>query len=94
MSDAHAILMVRLSAYPLLPLSIIQAYAQSDERLGKLVSTHYNDLTTIVKVFSQVSSRITESKEKVRHVKDNLTQCKMLLQVRKLGYYSGVKSPT
>ena len=59
-----------------------QAYAQSDERLGKLVSAHYNDLTTIVKVFSQVSSRIGESKDKVRRVKDNLTQCKMLLQVQ------------
>ena len=61
----------------------MQAYTQSDERLGKLVSTHYNDLTTIVKVFGQVSSRITESKEKVRHVKENLTQCKELLQCKR-----------
>ena len=48
-----------------------------------MISDHLTDFTTTIQAFSQLSSRITSSQEKVRAVKENLVLCKNLLHCKR-----------
>ncbi|KAK4881071.1 hypothetical protein RN001_004390 [Aquatica leii] len=51
----------------------------SDKRLDELVSKHEKNLTQVMQVFGVLSQQITESREKIHTVKENLKACKTLL---------------
>lgn len=58
-------------------------YKQCDRRLDELVSKHEQDLLKVMQLFGMLSQQITESKEKIRMVKENLKACKSLLCCRR-----------
>lgn len=58
-------------------------YKECDKRLDNMISDHLTDLTSTIQTFSQLSSRITTSQEKVRAVKENLMSCKNLLHCKR-----------
>ncbi|XP_070541139.1 exocyst complex component 4-like isoform X2 [Ptychodera flava] len=58
-------------------------YKQLDKQLGKLVEAHYSDLQVTVQSFSGISARITNSREKLATLKENLTSCKALLHCKR-----------
>jgi len=51
--------------------------------LNELVSRHDQQLTQVLPLFSQVSSEVTASRERIHAVKENLGVCKRLLQCRR-----------
>ncbi|XP_015108792.1 exocyst complex component 4 [Diachasma alloeum] len=58
-------------------------YKRSDQRLDELVSLHDQDLTEVMKIFGNLSERVTTSREKIHAVKENLNACKQLLRCRR-----------
>ncbi|XP_055903773.1 exocyst complex component 4 [Eupeodes corollae] len=62
---------------------IEKEFKKSDQRLNELVSKHDKNLTRVLPLFSQVSTEITASREKIHSVKENLIACKQLLQCRR-----------
>ncbi|XP_041673684.1 exocyst complex component 4 isoform X4 [Drosophila eugracilis] len=62
---------------------IEQEFKRSDLRLNELVSRHDQQLTQVLPLFSQVSSEVTASRERIHAVKENLGVCKRLLQCRR-----------
>ncbi|KAK0167148.1 hypothetical protein PV327_004582 [Microctonus hyperodae] len=58
-------------------------YKRSDQKLDELVSLHDQDLTEVMKIFSNLSERVTASREKIHNVKENLSACKQLLRCRR-----------
>ena len=48
-----------------------------------MISDHLTDLTSTIQAFTQLSSRITSSQEKVKSVKENLMSCKNLLHCKR-----------
>ncbi|XP_070072570.1 exocyst complex component 4 isoform X1 [Drosophila takahashii] len=62
---------------------IEQEFKRSDLRLNELVSRHDQQLTQVLPLFSQVSSEVTTSRERIHAVKENLGVCKRLLQCRR-----------
>ncbi|ALC46761.1 sec8 [Drosophila busckii] len=62
---------------------IEQEYKRSDQRLNELVSRHDQQLTIVLPLFSQVSTEVTASRERIHAVKENLGACKRLLQCRR-----------
>ncbi|XP_033164634.1 exocyst complex component 4 isoform X3 [Drosophila mauritiana] len=58
-------------------------FKRSDLRLNELVSRHDQQLTQVLPLFSQVSSEVTASRERIHAVKENLGVCKRLLQCRR-----------
>ncbi|XP_008550620.1 exocyst complex component 4 [Microplitis demolitor] len=58
-------------------------YKRSDQKLDELVSLHDQDLTEVMKIFSNLSERVTSSREKIHTVKENLNACKQLLRCRR-----------
>ncbi|XP_043651585.1 exocyst complex component 4 isoform X2 [Drosophila teissieri] len=58
-------------------------FKRSDLRLNELVSRHDQQLTQVLPLFSQVSSEVTASRERIHTVKENLGVCKRLLQCRR-----------
>ena len=64
-------------------LKIEKEFKKSDQRLNDLVSKHDQDLTRVLPLFSQVSTQISTSREKIHSVKENLIACKQLLQCRR-----------
>lgn len=47
------------------------------------MSIHDQDLTEVMKIFSNLSERVTASREKIHAVKENLNACKQLLRCRR-----------
>ncbi|XP_036331809.1 exocyst complex component 4 [Rhagoletis pomonella] len=64
-------------------LKIEKEFKRSDQRLNELVSRHDQQLTQVLPLFSQVSTEITSSRERIHGVKENLGACKRLLQCRR-----------
>lgn len=62
---------------------IEQEFKRSDLRLNELVSRHDQQLTQVLPLFSQVSTEVTASRERIHAVKENLGACKRLLQCRR-----------
>ncbi|KAH8336426.1 hypothetical protein KR059_010030 [Drosophila kikkawai] len=62
---------------------IEQEFKRSDLRLNELVSRHDQQLTLVLPLFSQVSTEVTASRERIHAVKENLGACKRLLQCRR-----------
>ncbi|KAK3603022.1 hypothetical protein CHS0354_037770 [Potamilus streckersoni] len=62
---------------------IEKAFRECDVRLGQLVRDHYSDLTRISHDFSNICSRINESREKIKNIKDDLSSCKTLLHCKR-----------
>src|SRR5262245_58595882 len=58
-------------------------FQKSDAQLDALLATHQPSLSAVMALFSSVCGVIAASKENIRGVKGNLTQCKMLLQCRR-----------
>uniref|UniRef100_A0A1Y1MN82 Exocyst complex component Sec8 n=1 Tax=Photinus pyralis TaxID=7054 RepID=A0A1Y1MN82_PHOPY len=54
-------------------------YKQSDRKLDELILKHENNLTKVMQLFSALSQQISESREKIHTVKENLKACKTLL---------------
>ncbi|XP_055384400.1 exocyst complex component 4 isoform X2 [Condylostylus longicornis] len=64
-------------------VKIEKEFKKSDQRLNDLVSKHDQDLTRVLPLFSQVSTQIATSREKIHSVKENLIACKQLLQCKR-----------
>lgn len=58
-------------------------FKRSDQRLEDLVAAHHEDLSTAMQAFSNISTRVTTSREKITAVKEKLTTCKMLLHCKR-----------
>lgn len=55
----------------------------SDQRLEKLVTTHYRDLANVMQVYSRVSTNINDARTKIAAVKGQLAACRGLLHCRR-----------
>ncbi|XP_037947074.1 exocyst complex component 4 [Teleopsis dalmanni] len=64
-------------------LKIEKEFKRSDQRLNELVSKYDQQLTQVLPLFSQVSTEIASSRERIHAVKENLGACKRLLQCRR-----------
>ncbi|XP_074643044.1 exocyst complex component 4-like [Tubulanus polymorphus] len=62
---------------------IQKSHKDSDEKLEKLVSENYDDLSQIMTAFTKISDRISTSRERVQLVKQNLESCKNLLHCKR-----------
>lgn len=58
-------------------------YKKSDQKLDELIASHHESLSAVIQAFGKVSSRLTASREKIRLVKHNLENCKLLLNFRR-----------
>ncbi|XP_067118263.1 exocyst complex component 4 [Centruroides vittatus] len=58
-------------------------FKRSDQRLEDLVAAHDDDLSTAMQAFTNISTRVTTSREKITTVKEKLTTCKMLLHCKR-----------
>ncbi|XP_052228593.1 exocyst complex component 4-like isoform X2 [Dreissena polymorpha] len=77
---------------------IEKAFQESDKKLGLLVKENYQDLTSILKSFSDISDKVNESRTKIKNIKEDLSSCKTLLhckrdELRKL-WIEGVEQKT
>lgn len=64
-------------------LKIEKEFKKTDLRLNDLVAQHDGDLSKVMQLFGQVSSKITTSRDKIHLVKTNLQECKKLLRCRR-----------
>lgn len=64
-------------------LKIEKEFKKSDQRLNDLVSKHDQQLSQVIPLFTNVSTEINSSREKIHTVKENLNACKRLLQCRR-----------
>uniref|UniRef100_A0A1A9X211 Exocyst complex component Sec8 n=1 Tax=Glossina brevipalpis TaxID=37001 RepID=A0A1A9X211_9MUSC len=62
---------------------IEKEFKRSDQRLNDLVSKHDHELSQVIPLFTQVTTEITASRERIHAVKENLSACKRLLQCRR-----------
>ncbi|XP_064602166.1 LOW QUALITY PROTEIN: exocyst complex component 4-like [Liolophura sinensis] len=62
---------------------IEKAFRESDKKLGELVTGNYKDLMTILQSFSTVYKKITDSREKIKKIKEDLSSCKTLLHCKR-----------
>ncbi|RXG52254.1 Exocyst complex component 4 [Armadillidium vulgare] len=58
-------------------------YKKSDARLEALVVDNAKSFKEAMQIFSVVSSRLSESREKLKTIKENLTACKRLLHCKR-----------
>ncbi|OXU21806.1 hypothetical protein TSAR_005060 [Trichomalopsis sarcophagae] len=58
-------------------------FKKCDQRLDELVSAHEGDLTEVMRIFGELSERVTAAREKIHSVKENLNACKQLLNCRR-----------
>jgi len=59
-----------------------EAFAENDEKLDELVSANYEELAVSIKQFGKIGDRISDSRKRIKKVKDDLQQCKSLLYCR------------
>uniref|UniRef100_A0A1B0GEB5 Exocyst complex component Sec8 n=1 Tax=Glossina morsitans morsitans TaxID=37546 RepID=A0A1B0GEB5_GLOMM len=62
---------------------IEKEFKRSDQRLNDLVSNHDHELSQVIPLFTQVTTEIAASRERIHAVKENLSACKRLLQCRR-----------
>uniref|UniRef100_A0A8C7BUI7 Exocyst complex component Sec8 n=1 Tax=Neovison vison TaxID=452646 RepID=A0A8C7BUI7_NEOVI len=60
-----------------------QAYEKCDRDLDELIVQHYTELTTAIRTYQSITERITNSRNKIKQVKENLLSCKMLLHCKR-----------
>uniref|UniRef100_A0A8C3V866 Exocyst complex component Sec8 n=1 Tax=Catharus ustulatus TaxID=91951 RepID=A0A8C3V866_CATUS len=60
-----------------------EAYEKCDRDLDELIVQHYTELTTAIRTYQSITERITNSRNKIRQVKENLLSCKMLLHCKR-----------
>ncbi|KAM6293465.1 exocyst complex component 4 [Porphyrio hochstetteri] len=60
-----------------------QAYETCDRDLDELIVQHYTELTTAIRTYQSITERITNSRNKIKQVKENLLSCKMLLHCKR-----------
>ncbi|CAH1408099.1 unnamed protein product [Nezara viridula] len=58
-------------------------YKKCDQRLNELVSIHKQDLEQVMQLFIQMSTMITNTRDKLRCIKEMLIACKTLLSCRR-----------
>ncbi|XP_078533596.1 exocyst complex component 4 [Lissotriton helveticus] len=59
------------------------AYEKCDRDLDQLIVQHYTELTTAIATYQSITERITNSRNKIKQVKENLLSCKMLLHCKR-----------
>jgi len=59
-----------------------EAFLENDEKLDGLVSENYEELAVTIKQFGKIGDRISNSRQRIKKVRDNLQQCKLLLYCR------------
>ena len=59
-----------------------EAFLENDEKLDALVSENYEELAVTIKQFGKIGDRISNSRHRIKKVRDNLQQCKLLLYCR------------
>ncbi|XP_029470961.1 exocyst complex component 4 [Rhinatrema bivittatum] len=60
-----------------------EAYDKCDHDLDELIVQHYTELTTAIRTYQSITERITNSRNKIKQVKENLLSCKMLLHCKR-----------
>lgn len=60
-----------------------EAYEKCDRDLDDLIVQHYTELTTAIRTYQSITERITNSRNKIKQVKENLLSCKMLLHCKR-----------
>ncbi|KAM6424806.1 exocyst complex component 4 [Rhynochetos jubatus] len=60
-----------------------EAYEKRDRDLDELIVQHYTELTTAIRTYQSITERITNSRNKIKQVKENLLSCKMLLHCKR-----------
>ncbi|KAB0375555.1 hypothetical protein FD755_012198 [Muntiacus reevesi] len=60
-----------------------EAYERCDRDLDELIVRHYTELTTAIRTYQSITERITNSRNKIKQVKENLLSCKMLLHCKR-----------
>ncbi|XP_075781761.1 exocyst complex component 4 [Pelodiscus sinensis] len=60
-----------------------EAYEKCDRGLDELIVQHYTELTTAIRTYQSITERITNSRNKIKQVKENLLSCKMLLHCKR-----------
>ncbi|KAJ8782970.1 hypothetical protein J1605_009578 [Eschrichtius robustus] len=60
-----------------------EAYEKCDRDLDELIVQHYTELTTAIRMYQSITERITNSRNKIKQVKENLLSCKMLLHCKR-----------
>ncbi|GAB0175466.1 exocyst complex component 4 [Grus japonensis] len=60
-----------------------EAYETCDRDLDELIVQHYTELTTAIRTYQSITERITNSRNKIKQVKENLLSCKMLLHCKR-----------
>ncbi|KAL2308876.1 hypothetical protein Nmel_005046, partial [Mimus melanotis] len=60
-----------------------EAYEKCDRELDELIVQHYTELTTAIRTYQSITERITNSRNKIKQVKENLLSCKMLLHCKR-----------
>ncbi|XP_056429153.1 LOW QUALITY PROTEIN: exocyst complex component 4 [Hyla sarda] len=59
------------------------AYESCDKDLDKKIEQHFTELTTAIRTYQNITERITNSRNKIKQVKENLLSCKMLLHCKR-----------
>ncbi|XP_039261309.2 exocyst complex component 4-like [Styela clava] len=59
-----------------------EAFTENDEKLDEMVAINYEELAKTIKQFGKIGERISESRSRIKHVKESLLQCKSLLHCR------------
>nr|CAB3243990.1 exocyst complex component 4-like [Phallusia mammillata] len=59
-----------------------EAFTENDEKLDELVADNYEELAVSIKQFGKIGDRISESRKRIKKVKDDLQQCKSLMYCR------------
>ncbi|KAM7120181.1 exocyst complex component 4 isoform 1-T1 [Molossus nigricans] len=60
-----------------------EAYEKCDRDLDELIVQHYTELTTAIRTYQSITEHITNSRNKIKQVKENLLSCKMLLHCKR-----------
>ncbi|XP_037071509.1 exocyst complex component 4-like [Pollicipes pollicipes] len=58
-------------------------YQRSEQQLQELVSSHQTELRRAMQIYENVSGRITATRARMRTVRENLVNCKMLLHCKR-----------
>ncbi|XP_053572365.1 exocyst complex component 4 [Bombina bombina] len=59
------------------------AYGKCDHDLNEKIELHFEELTTAIRTYQSITERITNSRNKIKQVKENLLSCKMLLHCKR-----------
>ncbi|KAM9311350.1 LOW QUALITY PROTEIN: exocyst complex component 4 [Gastrophryne carolinensis] len=60
-----------------------EAYEKCDRDLDEKIEQHFTELTTAIRTYQSITERITNSRNKIKQVKENLLSCKMLLHCKR-----------